>query len=63
MNNNAKTEDMLMVGYVKSAKDDIPVLIIGRSGEGKQVEIVNAFKGDAAVELYRYLTGKKDETK
>lgn len=37
---------------------DIPVLIVGRRGTEKEIDIVNAFKGDEAKELYQKLTKK-----
>ena len=38
-------------------KSDIPVLIVGRKGKG-EIDIINAFKGDEATELYQKLTKK-----
>ena len=38
---------------------DIPVLIIGRRGKEKEIDIINAFQGDEASELYKKLTDKK----
>lgn len=37
---------------------DIPVLIVGRRGTEKEIDIINAFKGDEAKELYQKLTKK-----
>ena len=37
---------------------DIPVLIVGRRGTEKEIDIVNAFKGNEAKELYQKLTKK-----
>lgn len=37
---------------------NIPVLIVGRRGKEKEIDIINAFKGDEAKELYRKLTKK-----
>ena len=37
---------------------DIPVLIVGRKDKG-EIDIINAFKGDEAKELYQKLTMKK----
>lgn len=39
---------------------DIPVLIVGRKDKG-EIDIINAFKGDEAKELYQKLTMKKGE--
>lgn len=41
---------------------DIPVLIIGRKGKEKEIDIINAFQGEEATELYQKLTMKKGET-
>lgn len=38
---------------------DIPVLIVGRRGKEKEMDIVNAFQGDEAKELYQKLTKKE----
>lgn len=39
---------------------NIPVLIVARKGNG-EIDIINAFKGEEAKELYRKLTAKKGE--
>lgn len=39
---------------------DIPVLIVGRKEKG-EIDIINAFKGEEAKELYQKLTTKKGE--
>lgn len=38
---------------------DIPVLIVGRKEKG-EIDIINAFKGEEAKELYQKLTTKKE---
>lgn len=40
---------------------DIPVLIIGRKGEKKEIDIINAFKGDEAKDLYDLLMDGKEK--
>lgn len=40
---------------------DIPVLIIGRKGEKKEIDIINAFKGDEAKDLYDLLMDEKEK--
>lgn len=40
---------------------DIPVLIVGRRGTEKEIDIINAFQGDEARELYKKLTTKKGD--
>lgn len=40
---------------------DIPVLIIGQKGEKKEIDIINAFKGDEAKDLYDLLMNGKEK--
>lgn len=49
----------LLVGYSFSDNGDSPVLIVGRKDKKKPVEIINAFEGYEAVELYKKLIGDK----
>ena len=39
---------------------DVPVLIVGRKKKG-EIEVINAFKGEEAKELYQRLLAKKGE--
>ena len=52
-----------MVGSVIVSYDnqsnDIPILIVGRKRKNQSVEIINAFQGDEATELYKRLTTVK----
>lgn len=48
----------LLVGYSFN-KDGSPVLIVGRKDKKKPVDIINAFEGNEAVELYKKLIGDK----
>ena len=55
-----------MIGSVIVSYDnqsnDIPILIVGKKRKNQSVEIINAFQGDEAVELYtRLTTVKKSE--
>lgn len=43
------------------SQGDIPVLIIGRRGKKKELDIVNAFKGDEAKDLYDLLMDGKEK--
>lgn len=38
---------------------NIPVLIVGRRGKEKEIDIINAFQGDEAKELYKRLAEKR----
>lgn len=40
---------------------DIPVLIVGRKGEKREIDIINAFKGDEAKDLYDLLMDGKEK--
>lgn len=54
-------EDTILVSYVKYTKTDTSVLIVGRKRLNQSVEIINAFDGDTADELYNRLIDKKKE--
>lgn len=43
------------------AHGDIPVLIVGRKGEKREIDIINAFKGDEAKDLYDLLMDGKEK--
>lgn len=47
----------LLIGFDKS-NDDKAVLIVGRKKKGQAVEIINAFEGEAAIDIYNMLTTK-----
>lgn len=53
-----KNSDTILVGWDKS-HGDIPVLIVGRKGAGKKVDLINQFQGKEAEELYQKLTERK----
>lgn len=48
--------DTLLVSYNPSNGDGNEVLIVGRKSKGREANIVNAFQGEKAVELYKKLT-------
>ena len=52
--------DSILVGFNRSNNGDNTVLIVGRKMPNKSVDIINAFEGDEALELYRRLVTKKD---
>lgn len=49
--------DTLLVSF-DHTHGDIPVLVVGRKDKGG-LDIINAFKGEEAKELYQKLTAKK----
>ena len=51
--------DSILVSVDFSNKNDTGVLIVGRKRMNQSVEIVNAFQGDEARELYEKLITKK----
>lgn len=53
--------DTILVSISKEKETDDPVLIVGRKNMNNPVEIVNAFQGDEAMELYNRLVTKKGE--
>lgn len=50
--------DSVIVSYDNQSNDE-PILIVGRKRLNQSVEIINAFQGDEAVELYNRLTAVK----
>ena len=52
------TTDCILVSFDSSGEKDKEILIVGRKTSGEVVNIVNAFQGEEAVELYKKLTTK-----
>ena len=57
------TTTSLIIGYDISRTSDNKVLVIGKRGPSGSVEIVNAFQGDEAEELYNNLITKQENKK
>lgn len=55
--------DTILIGVDLADNDDTGVLIIGRKRMNQSVEIINAFQGKEAKELYKKLITKKDGDK
>lgn len=53
--------DTLLVSISFSDKDT-GVLVVGRQRKNQSIEIVNAFQGDEALELYKKLVTKKEKS-
>ena len=53
--------DTLLVSISFSDKDT-GVLVVGRKRNNQSIEIVNAFQGDEALELYKKLVTKKEKS-
>ena len=56
--------DTILVSFEPSNSEDTCVLIIGRKRMNESIEIVNAFQGKEALELYKKLitVKSKEET-
>ena len=52
--------DTLLVSISFSDKDT-GVLVVGRKRNNESIDIVNAFQGDEALELYKKLVTKKEQ--
>ena len=52
--------DTLLVSISFSDKDT-GVLVVGRKRKNKSIDIVNAFQGDEALELYKKLVTQKEK--
>lgn len=54
--------DSILVSVDFSNKNDTGVMVVGRKRMNQSVEIINAFQGDEARELYeRLITTKKEK--
>lgn len=51
--------DTIIIGYDYNPEKDNTVLIVGRKEPGQVVEVINAFEGAEAEELYKKLVTKK----
>ncbi|PNH21041.1 hypothetical protein B6K86_02565 [Lachnospiraceae bacterium] len=58
-----KMVDSILVSVDFSNKNNTGVLIVGRKRMNQSVEIINAFQGEEAMELYKKLIMKKDGDK
>lgn len=56
-----KTSDSLIIGFDSSAGKDGIVLIVGRKKTREAVDVINAFDGEEALELYKKLITPKAE--
>ena len=56
----ANLSDTLLVSISFSEKDT-GVLVVGRQRKNRSIDIVNAFQGDEALELYKKLVTKKEK--
>lgn len=61
--NMPTTTDSVLVGFDYTNGVDNSVLIVGKKRPNQSVEIINAFQGAEAEELWKKLTVKKEATK
>ena len=57
---NIPTSDTLLIGFDFTHGKDVGVLIVGRR-EGKSTNIINAFQGEEALDIYKKLVTKKEK--
>lgn len=55
------TTESILVGFDYTNGVDKSVLIVGKKRPNKSVEIINAFQGPEAEELWKRLTTKKEK--
>lgn len=53
--------DTLLVSVNYSEKDGTGVLLVGKKRMNQSVEVINAFQGQEAIDLYKKLITKKDK--
>lgn len=52
---------LVSIDFDMQGGPDTTVLIVGKKKKGEAVDILNAFQGEEAMELYRKLTGSGKE--
>lgn len=54
---------LVSIDFDMTSGPDTAVLVVGKKKKGEAVDILNAFQGEEAMELYRKLTGSGKEEK
>ncbi len=54
---------LVSVDFDLKGGPDTAVLVVGKKKKGEAIDILNAFQGEEAMELYRKLTGSGNEDK
>ena len=59
-----RLSDTILVSFARETPDSNPVLIVGRKRMNESVDIINAFEGKEALDIYEKLTtvNKKEGT-
>lgn len=53
--------DCLLVSYANNGNDETATLIVGRKNVIQEVDIINAFQGKEAVDIYKKLIPVKED--
>lgn len=56
-----RTEDSLIIGLDFDYEKETGVLVVGRKLPNQNVDIINAFQGKEAIELYKKLITKRSD--
>ena len=51
-----RLSDTILVSFARETPDSDPVLIVGRKRMNESVDIINAFQGKEALDIYEKLT-------
>ena len=51
-----RLSDTILISFARETPDSDPVLIVGRKRMNKSVDIINAFEGKEALDIYEKLT-------
>ena len=54
-----RLSDSLLIGFDRETPTSDPVLIVGRKRKNESVDIINAFQGKEALDIYEKLTTVK----
>lgn len=61
MEEDKSTTDSMLIGFNRMLGEDIATLLVGKKRENGSVEIINAFEGEEAIELYEKLITIKNK--
>lgn len=56
-----RTSDSLIVGYDFDFEKETGVLVVGQKRPNQSVDIINAFQGKEAIDLYKKLITKRSD--
>ena len=61
MEEDKSTTDSMLIGFNRMLGEDIATVLVGKKRENGSVEIINAFEGEEAIELYEKLITIKNK--